>query len=190
MELETKAKLLQVTRAIIDEDGLDAVTLRHVGTRSHLSRGAAYRHFKNKEELLSAIATENFDRLLVNLNTLSQAGLDPIEAVRTLMINFHQFGLANREHYQLMFSTPWNKDRFPHLHKTAKKVFEKVHEFIAKLLDFCGTNQSKSLQQTAITYSFIHGLVELNLAGHMENAKGLDDADKLINEYLNLIAKK
>lgn len=190
METDTKAKLLQVTRAIIDEDGLDAVTLRHVGTRADLSRGAAYRHFKNKEELLSAIATENFDQLLANLHKLSQAELDPREAVRTLMVNFHQFGLANREHYQLMFSTQWDKDRFPQLHKTAKNVFEKVHEFIAKLLNTCDKDQSQSLQKTAITYAFIHGLVELNLAGHMENAKGLDDAAKLIDEYLNLIVKR
>lgn len=190
MELDTKEKLLQVTRAIIDEDGLDAVTLRHVGRRADLSRGAAYRHFKNKEELLSAIATENFDQLLVNLNKLSQAELDPREAVRTLMVNFHQFGLVNREHYRLMFSTQWDKDRFSQLHKTAKKVFERLHEFIAKLLDTCGLDQSQSLQQTAITYSFLHGLVELNLAGHMENAKGLDDADKLIKQYLDIITKK
>ena len=35
--------------------------------------------------------------------------------------------------------------------------------------------------------AFIHGLVELNSAGHFESEKGLDDPTSLIHSFVDLI---
>jgi len=49
--------------ALLDSGGPDAVTLREVGARAGVSRGAPYRHFANKESLLTAVAAEGWERI-------------------------------------------------------------------------------------------------------------------------------
>ena len=187
MKSDTRTKLLQATRAIIDEEGLEAVTLRAVGARSGLSRGAAYRHFDDKEGLLAAIATEDIEILLCGFRELSGSAMDPRQAVRASLLNLYSFGLGSSVHYQLMFSTPWNPERFPELHRNGKKLFDLALELISKFMESEGLPASRAFHRTSIMYAFIHGLIELHLAGHVEKVKGLDDAEKLIEEFLTLL---
>ena len=59
----TRRALLDAAADLLDEGGPDAVTLREVGARAGVSRGAPYGHFADKESLLTAVATESLDRL-------------------------------------------------------------------------------------------------------------------------------
>jgi len=58
---DIKRKLVDVTRHMIDTNGIDSVSMRDLGKEMNLSRSAVYRHFKNKEDLLAAITAENFE---------------------------------------------------------------------------------------------------------------------------------
>lgn len=63
MEAEpTKAALVRVGLLIVEESGVDALTLREIGKRAGVSRQTPYRHFENKEVLLAAIAAEGMRR--------------------------------------------------------------------------------------------------------------------------------
>ena len=57
---DTKQRLINVTRQMIDANGIDSVNMRDLGEKMNLSRSAVYVYFKNKEDLLAAIATEDF----------------------------------------------------------------------------------------------------------------------------------
>src|SRR6516165_6368759 len=46
--------------ALIIEAGADALTLRGAARRAGVSQAAPYRHFRNKEALLAAVAEEGF----------------------------------------------------------------------------------------------------------------------------------
>ena len=59
----TRRALLDDAGELLDCGGPDAVTLREVGARAGVSRGAPYRHFANKESLLTAVAAEGWERL-------------------------------------------------------------------------------------------------------------------------------
>jgi Bacterial regulatory proteins, tetR family len=50
-----------VPAELLDSGGPDAVTLRGVGARAGVSRGAPYRHFADKESLLTAVAAESWE---------------------------------------------------------------------------------------------------------------------------------
>src|SRR5512133_2544473 len=190
MGIDTRAKLLEATRSLIDREGLGSVTLRAVGAEAGLSRGAAYRHFRDKEGLLAAITDENFERLLESYEGLSRSELAPRAIVRELLLRFHAFGLASSVHYQLMFATHWDVERFPALHRNAERVFERAGGLLSRLLDSSGVDGSLALSRTAIAYAFIHGLVELHLAGHFESLKGLGDTEELVDELIDLISAK
>src|ERR1035438_6082563 len=58
-----KQTLLDASLALIRKSGPGGFTLREVARRAGVSHNAPYRHFRNKEELLAALAAEGFDRL-------------------------------------------------------------------------------------------------------------------------------
>src|SRR5208283_5033347 len=55
-----KPTLLRAAVALIAEVGPAAFTLREVARRAGISHNAPYRHFREKDELLAAVATEGF----------------------------------------------------------------------------------------------------------------------------------
>lgn len=53
---DTKQKLIDVTRQMIDRSGIDSVSMRDLGKEANLSRGAVYVYFKNKDDLLQPLS--------------------------------------------------------------------------------------------------------------------------------------
>jgi AcrR family transcriptional regulator len=190
MESDTRSRLLKATRQLIDEAGLDSVTLRNVGERANLSRGAAYRYFPDKEALLAEIAAENFQNMLKAFERKSLEGLGVEDQVKAMLADFYSFGVTNGDHYRLMFSTEWDEARFPRLREYALAVFKRAEALVAR---FAGGKESGAAGATvlaAIAFSFVHGLVELRLAGHAEAAKGLDDPDRLFDIVIRMISRE
>ena len=66
----TRCALLNSAAALLDSGGPGAVTLREVGARAGVSRGAPYRHFAEKESLLTAVAAEGWERIGDQMNAL------------------------------------------------------------------------------------------------------------------------
>lgn len=184
---DTKQRLIDVTRQMIDKSGVDSVSMRDLGKEMNLSRSAVYVYFKNKDDLLAAVVAENFQTLKSRISKLTEKINDPIKLVYEVLYTFYDFGINNQEHYKLMFLKQWDKEKYDDLHIAAIEVFgvfykcfEKAHE------QKCTVNKSPR-QLTAIVSSFILGLVELNSTGHLEPEKGLDDPTGLINSFIDLI---
>ena len=187
MSSETKQTLLRITREMIDSKGVEVVSMRKIGRRAGLSRTALYRHFKNKEALLAAIVTENFEILLMNMVELENNPTDSRQFLVKMLNEYYQFGMGNTEHYQLMFNITWDTETFPELRNVAHAVYKKTAEYVAKALEQGNPSQHTTKEATAIIYAFIHGLVELHMAGHTEEEKGLDDPGLLIDRMIDAV---
>ncbi|QES74649.1 MULTISPECIES: TetR/AcrR family transcriptional regulator [Clostridium] len=184
---DTKQKLIDVTRQMIDTSGVDSVSMRDLGKETNLSRSAVYVYFKNKDDLLAAIVIENFDTLKNRISKLIGEINDPKKLVYEVLYAFYDFGIKNQEHYPLMFRKQWNKEQYPTLHISAIEVFALLYECLEKAHEQkCTVNKSPK-QLTAMVSSFILGLVELNSTGHLEPEKGLDDPTDLINSFVDVI---
>jgi AcrR family transcriptional regulator len=180
---DTKQRLIQVTREIIDQQGIEAINMRDLGSKINLSRTAMYRHFKNKDDLLAVIVAENFEMLNTRINGLSEQIAEPRQLMCAVLLAYYDFGINNREHYHLMFRKQWDKEMYPELVHSAFYIFA----FVEKCLEKSGNIRKPANQSTAIMYAFIHGLVELNMSEHSEAEKGLDSPNGLINAFLDLL---
>jgi AcrR family transcriptional regulator len=58
-----KEALLDAAVAMIAETGPRGFTLREAARRAGVSHNAPYRHFRDRNDLLAAVATDGFDRL-------------------------------------------------------------------------------------------------------------------------------
>lgn len=174
-----KEILLTATRNLMDTKGIKAVSMRTIGDMAGFSRTALYRHFENKESLLAAIVTENFAQLEEAINRAEEPGTSPEQSLSILLTAFYEFGIKHPDHYRLMFSTRWDETRYPEIKQAAGSMFEKTAALVSRAAR-SEPAPDIPIQKTAVFFAFIHGLVELHLAGHNEASKGLDDAQMLI----------
>jgi AcrR family transcriptional regulator len=70
------ASLRTAARAILEEEGLDALSLRSVARRASVSHAAPYRHYPSREALLAAVAIEGLAELRAEI---AKAGAKPGE---------------------------------------------------------------------------------------------------------------
>ncbi|PWW08780.1 TetR family transcriptional regulator [Paenibacillus cellulosilyticus] len=184
---DTKQKLIDVTRQMIDTHGVDSVSMRDLGKEMNLSRGAVYVYFKNKDDLLAALTTENFDTLNSRMNKLIKETSDPRKLIYELLYTFYDFGVKNQEHCQLMFRKQWDKEQYHNLHLAAIETFRIIYSCLETAHEQKRTISKPPKQLTAMVSAFIAGLVDLNSAGHLEPEKGLDDPAGLIYSFVDLI---
>ncbi|MGO4109405.1 TetR/AcrR family transcriptional regulator [Paenibacillus sp. YAF4_2] len=183
----TRKKLLEVTRHMIDEGGVDSVNMRDLGKGMNLSRSAVYRHFKNKEDLLAVIVSENFEVLNQIIAALMLNAKDIRGQIVSILEAFYRYGIQNQEHYQLMFRKQWDKELYPELYLLAFQSFGAIEQHLGQARGQTYKIKKSPKETTALMFAFIHGLVELNAYGHHEEKKGMDDADRLIHSFVDLI---
>jgi AcrR family transcriptional regulator len=108
------------TRAILDEAGPDAVSLRKAARRVGVSATAAYRYFANKEELLASVAAEGFRELAATMER-GATGSDPLGKVG---LAYFDFALQKRGLFRLMFGPILvERAKYPELNEAASAVF-------------------------------------------------------------------
>ncbi|MBN3760380.1 TetR family transcriptional regulator [Burkholderia sp. Ac-20365] len=73
---ETRTRILDAAEQVFSEKGVSRTSLAEIAQTAGVTRGAIYWHFANKGELF----TEMFDRVLLPLDELKAASVDPNEA--------------------------------------------------------------------------------------------------------------
>jgi TetR/AcrR family transcriptional regulator, acrAB operon repressor len=74
--LETRNRILDAAERVFFEKGVSRTSLGDIAQHAGVTRGAIYWHFANKGDLFTAM----FDRVLLPLDELGAASLDPQEA--------------------------------------------------------------------------------------------------------------
>lgn len=101
---DLRRALLDATLEIIDEKGLEAVSLRAVARQLGVSEAAPYHHFASKQELLAVLAADGYRGLAERLtDALDPEMLNPFERLNVLLGAYIEYGLENRGRYRLMF---------------------------------------------------------------------------------------
>ncbi|MDT5202374.1 MAG: hypothetical protein QOH34_3896, partial [Mycobacterium sp.] len=102
----TRRSLLDAAGALLDIGGVDAVTLREVGARAGVSRSAAYRHFVDKDALLTVLATNALSKLGDALEVLAAGDDSPEQSLRSAVLSLYAIGRTRPHLYRLMFTDP------------------------------------------------------------------------------------
>jgi len=72
---DLRRRILDASAALLESDGLAALSLREVARRAGVSHQAPYHHFKDRESILAELVTEGFERLAKRLaHANDQAG--------------------------------------------------------------------------------------------------------------------
>ena len=78
--------------------------MRKLAQRLDCAPMSLYSYFRDKHDLLLALAHESFDELALRL--AAGAADTPLEALRTLYVAYARFGLERPDDYRTIFMTP------------------------------------------------------------------------------------
>lgn len=101
---DLKVELIQMGLKLLDQTGYEKFSLRKVAKACNVSQTAPYRHFKDKDELIVAIAmeaTKEFDQSLKQ--ALIKFPDDPKKQLKEMGIAYVDFFVKKPEYLRLLF---------------------------------------------------------------------------------------
>jgi len=162
-----KRVLLGASLALIREIGPSAFTLREVARRAGVSHNAPYRHFRDKEELLAAVATQGFERLTDSMLRAAAAGSSPLERLQLSGRGYVQFALRHPQHFTVMFDAPWHFAAYQETHTAGEQAFGTLVGYIREC-QAAGCLPKGDCQPLALlAWSMVHGIAKLALGGRL-----------------------
>ena len=78
--------IIQAAKELIQEKGLDAVTMDEIAKRSELSKGTLYLNFPSRDELVYSINSKGFNLINEKLSEILLSGDTGEKMLRTLFM--------------------------------------------------------------------------------------------------------
>jgi AcrR family transcriptional regulator len=101
-----KRALLDAALELVQTMGSEAFTMREVARRAGVSHNAPYRHFRDKGELMAAVAAEGYDGLREWFMKAADAGTNPLDRLALSGRGYVQFAKRYPQHFTVMFDAP------------------------------------------------------------------------------------
>jgi AcrR family transcriptional regulator len=128
---------LETAAAMIDEECVDAISMRKLAARAGVSRTAAYHYFPNKQEMLCAVAMDGFLRQIEAMDIASSEG-GLREQLSRFLRSYVKFSTDNPEYYELMLGgNLWRTGQATgELRKIGDKAFRNLRKQVAKWQEY------------------------------------------------------
>lgn len=125
--------LIDAGRKILETDGPDALSLRAVAREAGVSPAAPYHHFKDKGELLDAVANEGWRLLGDAIAQGRQRASDPRTAVQEIGVAYVCFARQHPALYRIMYRTACDREMMPkHAKESEDSGWRQVEEAIVE----------------------------------------------------------
>ena len=154
---DLRQALIDVGEVLLDEGGPEAVALREAARRLGVTAAAVYRHFADRESLLSELAVRGFDAFGQALHHAAAGAADPLAAMAHAYV---RFAVARPGRFRLMFGPAVaDRSRHPALQQAVERASIGFRGAAA------GTTPDERSLAMLRAWSMIHGLSHLLIDG-------------------------
>ncbi len=166
---------------MLHEKGIGGLSLRELARRLGVGHNAPYRHFKNKQQLLEAVAATGFRRLKAhNLRLELELADDPESQLFESGVAILNMAMEQPELFRLMFGG------YLSLANCGDELKEEAHASIESLVKIVSLGQQQDIfargdvmRQTLAAMSMVQGLAMMASSGMLrENVTGDDQQFK------------
>lgn len=182
--------LLEQAYNIISSTGVESLSLRKLAEKVGVSRTAAYHHFKDKNDLLSAVAKQGFTLWQITSEAIfNQEKLSDREKFTTFVHKYVHFATENPALYELMFGqTLWKTQQssqalkdvaYPSFHYQVKmtKIWQEKGLLPAS---------ENTLRLAQVNWATLHGIAHLLIDGIYADINTIDEmCDCVVNVFLS-----
>jgi AcrR family transcriptional regulator len=163
-----KEALLQAALGLIAEKGAAGFTFADAARMAGVSPAAPYRHFRDRDELLSSIAQRGFEQFESALNAAWDDGRpDTLTAFERVGKAYLKFAREEPAFYSAMFESGLSIDVNPTLHTAGERAFGVIRAAAERLAALAppGVARPPALMMALHIWSMSHGIASLFARG-------------------------
>lgn len=174
---DKKSSILACALGLIEESGLELLSIRALAQRIEYSPAAIYEYFESKDSLLAAVIAEGHE-ILAKQMSLARNGSTNREQLKLLGLQYLKFAREHSNLYHLMFN----------VNKSSRMSFditpppESAFGILVSILKSSLPTESlghHALEQLAFSYwALVHGMASLEIS----HLKGFEADLKLAQE--------
>lgn len=188
---DLRASLLDTAKSMVCESGIEGLSLRKLADKVGVSRTAPYHHFKDKNELLCAIAEEGFHHWHATaMKIFDQKDLAPKQKYQQFIYGYISYAAENPELYDLMFGrTIWKQNAATKaLKEVAYPSFQYQVSMTKKWQEQGLMPASEdTLRLAQVTWGTMHGIARLLIDGIYADNSHIDEmCETAVNLFTGL----
>lgn len=170
--------IITAARELAETKGWEGVTMRRLAERVEYSQPVLYSHFKDKADIVRAVALEGFGELAAKLHSARTAAGSPAAALRGVAAAYLRFAQTRPAVYDAMFvmpiELPFATADTPAAPRTA------FAELRAALAPLAGDRDLETLGEVA--WSALHGLATLARSNRLRASHQQARLDLLVDQ--------
>ncbi|MDF2504229.1 TetR/AcrR family transcriptional regulator [Clostridium sp.] len=183
-----KQDLIDKGLQLLNKEGYEDFSLRKVAALCGVSHSAPYKHFKNKDELISTITLNVINSFKDSLNEIVDKYSNPKTQIIEMGKQYIKFMVKNPDYLKFMFLSDFNKtiivkeNEFINAEDTCFDIFK---ESAINYFKFINANQANYTDNILIMWSLVHGMALLIANKNIQLSENyLKLIDKTLNENL------
>jgi AcrR family transcriptional regulator len=182
----TRDLLVEAAARLLDEGGVEGVTLREVGRMAGVSHNAPYKHFASKQALLAAIAARDLARESAAITAQVTAATPPEQALRVALRHYADWALQYPARFKLAFGA-WQAPS-PELDQAAREAQAMLTGIVSAAQETGALPAGDPERLAALLRALAHGAADLASAGHLApDGKGHAGPRDLIDDLLRYL---
>lgn len=158
---DLRSACLRAARELLEEDGSPGLSLRAVARRAGVSATAPYRHFADRDALVSAVAAEGYLELAGSLTAAHPEPATPDE-LATVAVAYVRFALDRPALFRAMFAEPCDPTNEERTAATAA-----IRQYVHGIVHGVFPDAHPEALSTAV-WALVHGLAFLHLDGKLD----------------------
>jgi AcrR family transcriptional regulator len=159
---DLRAACLSAALELLEEDGETALSLRAVARRAGVSPAAPYRHYEDREALVSAVAAVGYRDLAVRLAAAHPAPSTP-DQLAAVAVAYVQFALERPTLFRIMFGEPCDRADDERV-----AAIEPVSLYLGETVARCFPRADDPESLATAIWALVHGLAFLHLDGKLD----------------------
>lgn len=180
---DLRAQLIAAVRELVEAQGPDGFSIAEAARRAGVSSAAPYKHFRDRPELLRAVASEGIDRLRTDMEEAATryptGSLDAVAAIGQAYVNFARSGPGV---FRLVFGLTEGHEEEPALHEKGAQCFGVVVRAAAACLDR-PPQDPEVLQRAYMLWTCVHGHSFLTIDNKTDIKAGSTDDWTLMRQF-------
>src|SRR4051794_19561362 len=161
--------LIDAAIQLVEEGGLEKVSVREVAKRAGVSPGAPFRHFSSKTALMTAVAEQAMSRFRLEITKAVDdvATDDPIERFAAVGVAYLRWAIRNPTHFQIISTRSlidWDSSESLRRDNEAVRVLVEGSMVEAQRRNMLRSNDISETQIAA--RALVYGLARMCIDGH------------------------
>jgi AcrR family transcriptional regulator len=169
--------IIDVSRAIIEDEGVEQLTIRRIAETIHRTQPAVYQHFSGKDAILEAVVTDGFIALAERMKRAHRGGKASLAAIANAYV---RFGLERPRLYDVMFVGP-PAITFAAGASTPTPAHTAFNILAAAVAE-SGVPSAEAETVAEVAWASLHGLVTLSITSRLRPGRALQQTrlDRLV----------